>query len=476
MELIKLSGSFKKSINVATAIFADDINKLKQLSLSEKEYDFIEKKYAANERFIHFSRLGIDLWFVFTQKGNSDTFKILEECRRSGDKIAAVMKKNSIETLSVVDIQELKEYSYAFLEGMALGLYSFSKYKSKNATAKTIKLYSKLFGKDDAMELNNVIKAVFKCRDLINEPASYLTTGQFKEEISSMAMQSDLVLDIFDETKLASLKMGGILAVNKGSEEPPFMAIVTWKPDNAVNKKPFILVGKGITYDSGGYSIKPSKGMIAMKCDMGGAAITISTMSLIAENKLPVYVIGLIPATDNKINERAQVPGDVITMHDGTHVEVINTDAEGRLLLADALSYAKRYKPQLVIDMATLTGAAHAAIGKYGIFLAGKKCEKEMQALKKAGHKTYERLVEFPLWEEYSDLIKSKIADIKNTGGAFAGAIAAAKFLEYFVDYPWMHLDIAGTTFFDDPWNYHPEGGTGIGVRLMYDFFKDKCK
>ncbi len=474
MESINLCSHKSGDLKSHSIFFADSMEALKLQDLTNREYEFLQKKYELGDKHININRFDYDIWVCFTKTKTTDPFQIKEEMRRLGCVIAEEVSKKKIEELRIIDLQNNKHYISCFIEGLALKSYVFDKYKVALSKLNLIEIDSKTLNNQDLELLENTIKAVFKCRDLVNEPLSYLSTGRFKEEIKKMASESGLDIDFFDKAKISSLKMGGIIAVNKGSEEPPFMAIAKWQPANALNKKPYILVGKGITYDSGGYSIKPSEGMIAMKCDMGGATVTISTMSLLAMNKIPLYVIALIPATDNKINERAQVPGDIIYMHDGTTVEVLNTDAEGRLILADALSYAKKYQPQLVIDMATLTGSAHAAIGKYGILAAGKNHEKHMEVLKKSGFNTHERIVEFPMWEEYNELIESKNADIKNTGGKYAGAIAAAKFLEHFTDYPWIHLDMAGTAFYDKPWNYNPYGGTGIGVRLLYDFFMNQ--
>jgi leucyl aminopeptidase len=248
-----------------------------------------------------------------------------------------------------------------------------------------------------------------------------------------------------------------------------------WKPKNAKNKQPIVLVGKGIVYDTGGLSLKPTaNSMDLMKTDMGGAGTVIGAMNAIASNKLPVYVVALVPATDNRPSGNAYAPGDVITMHDGTSVEVLNTDAEGRLILADALSYAKKYNPELVIDLATLTGAAAYSVGHYGIVSMHKNSEKDFNSLKKSGNKTHERLAEFPFWSDYDELIKSDIADIKNIGGPAGGAITAGKFLAHFVDYNWIHLDIAGPTFTKTKYGYRGKGATGMGVRLLYHFVKNR--
>ena len=213
--------------------------------------------------------------------------------------------------------------------------------------------------------------------------------------------------------------------------------------------------------------------MDIMKCDMGGSAAVVGAMYAISKAKLNVHVIALVPATDNRPSGNAYAPGDIITMFDGTTVEVLNTDAEGRLILADALSYAKKFNPELVIDLATLTGAAARAIGKQGIVAMGND-QKTMGLLKKSGEEVHERIAEFPFWQEYEEYLKSSIADMKNIGGAEAGAITAGKFLEHFTDYPYTHLDIAGPAFSSTKFNYRGIGGSGVGVRLLFDFFNSK--
>ena len=266
--------------------------------------------------------------------------------------------------------------------------------------------------------------------------------------------------------------MGGLLAVNKGSIDPPTFTVLEWKPENAVNSRPIVLAGKGIVYDTGGLSLKPtSKSMDYMKSDMAGAAAVAATLYAASLNHLPVHLIGLIPATDNRPDGNAFVPGDIITMFDGTTVEVMNTDAEGRLLLGDALSYAKKYDPLLVIDLATLTGAASIIAGNQGIIAMGNTPE-NMEKLKSAGNTVYERIVELPLWEEFGESLKSDIADMSNLGGREGQTIVAGKFLEHFTDYPWIHLDIAGTAWLFEKESWKPRGGTGSGIRLLYNFLK----
>ena len=212
-----------------------------------------------------------------------------------------------------------------------------------------------------------------------------------------------------------------------------------------------------------------------MKCDMSGAAAVIGTFAAVSSNKLPIHLIGLIPATDNRPGFNAYVPGDVITMHSGATVEVMNTDAEGRLILADALSYAKQYDPQLVIDLATLTGSAMMTLGAYGTAGMGTANETILTNLANAGMMTGERIAWLPFWDEYDELIESEVADMKNTGGREAGSITAGKFLARYIDYPWIHLDIAGTAFLNKPIGYRTSGGTGVGVRMLYSYLKQQC-
>jgi len=224
-------------------------------------------------------------------------------------------------------------------------------------------------------------------------------------------------------------------------------------------------------------SLKPTpNSMDEMKCDMSGGAAVVGAMMAIAKNQLHVHVIGLVPATDNRPGMNAVCPQDVITMSDGTTVEVLNTDAEGRLILADALVWAKQYNPEVCVDLATLTGAALRAVGTYASAVMGTAERKVMDQLAESGMHVWERTVQFPLWKDYGEEMKSDIADLKNLGGAYAGQISAAKFLEHFTDYPWIHIDIAGPAYSNSATGYRTKGGSGVGVRMLYDFIqKNYC-
>jgi len=402
----------------------------------------------------------------------------LENARKAGFETHALLVDHQVESVTIVNEGVEAEESVAFAEGLALTNYQFIKYlsdRSKKHPLKEISMFDGGLTEDHVNKLENLVHAVYMTRDLVNEPLSYLTARQLSAEIEKMGEASGFSVEVFNKLKIESLKMGGLLAVNKGSIDPPTFSILTWKPENAVNDRPIILVGKGVVYDTGGLSLKPThESMDYMKCDMGGAAAVAGAFYAVAKNKLPVWIIGLIPATDNRPDGNAYVPGDVISMYDGSTVEVLNTDAEGRMILADALSYAKQYDPELVIELSTLTGSAHAAIDKYGVVGMGNASREVMENLKASGEYTSERIAEFPFWDEYNEQLKSDIADLKNIGGKYGGAITAGKFLEHFTSYPFIHLDIAGPAYNKVPFNYRGKGGSGVGVRILYNYLLDR--
>ncbi|MGV6860763.1 MAG: leucyl aminopeptidase family protein [Putridiphycobacter sp.] len=364
------------------------------------------------------------------------------------------------------------------MEGLALSSYQFIKYfKDKKERTSTLK-YAYTTNKNvEINKINTIAEATNWAKELVNEPLSYLTAEQLAKDVKTKCEPVGINVEILGKSKIKALKMGGLLAVNKGSIDPPTFTILEWKPKKPSNKKPIVLVGKGVVYDTGGLSLKPTaNSMDFMKSDMGGAAAMAATIYAMAKLKSNLHIIALLPATDNRPSGNAYAPGDVITMMDGTTVEVLNTDAEGRMILADALAYAKKFDPELVIDAATLTGAAVAAIGTSASVAMGNANAKELKALEKAGFNTWDRVALFPFWADYKDLLKSSIADLKNLGGPYAGTITAGKFLEHFTDYPYIHIDIAGPAFTHKKEGYRGQGGTGAGVRLLIDFLSQKAK
>ncbi len=449
---------------------------LKYLTKEEIKYTSQVIKEFKKETVV-FDRLG--QWVIVQIiKDEKIEYKRLENCRKAGDSLAAKLNDLKAKSVMVIDADGKGPETLALVEGMALGSYQFLKYKSdrkeKENTLNSVGILSKVIKDEQIDRMNIITDSVIRCRDLVNEPVSHLSATELANVFQKLGKDAGVKVEVLNKNKIEALKMGGLLGVNKGSTEPPTFTIMEWKPEKTVNKKPVILVGKGVVFDTGGLNLKTGNFMDGMKCDMAGAATMATTIHAIARLNLPIHVIGLMPATDNRMDANSVAPGDVISMHDGTTVEILNTDAEGRLILGDALSYAKKYKPELVFTAATLTGAASRAIGKYGIVAMEKDAAKEMEQLKASGNNVYERIAEFPFWEEYGELIRSEVADIKNIGGVDAGMITAGKFLAHFTDYPFIHLDIAGPAYLDKKDSYRPAGGTGYGVRLLVEYLETK--
>ncbi len=470
-----LKKALRKPTAADTIFLVKDGKDLVNLGLTEEEINYAKRQHRSNHNVIMLNRYKNVLTVVFGEVIGTRSVR-LEAYRQRGDEAQVLLNKARVERAVIFNVNVAKEETLAFAEGFLLGNYSFGKYKKpdkkKDNTIEEVDVYDNDVTEEELEELRLITEAVFKARDFVNEPVSYLNATKFAEEMQVLGKEAGAKVEVFNKKKLESLKFGGLLAVNKGSIDPPTFTIIEWKPKNAKNKKPYIFVGKGVVYDTGGLSLKPTNFMDTMKCDMAGGAAVAGALYAIAKANLPVYVVGLVPATDNRPDGNAYTPGDVVTMHDGSTVEVLNTDAEGRMILADALSYAKEYKPELVVDIATLTGAAARAIGPQAIVGMEAKADNDFEQLKRTGSLTHERIVEFPFWDEYKEALKSKVADLKNIGGVEAGAITAGKFLEHFTSYPYIHLDIAGPAFLEKKDSYRGEGGTGVGVRLFYHFIK----
>ena len=467
--IIKKKMTFSKNDNLI--ILCNEKTSLDKF-ITKEESMFFKKTIKEKQEFTVINQYTRLISIIMLKNQKADNI-IIEKLRLIGFQLQKHYKKEN--SVIVLDLANAKNETLAILEGFSLSNYQFKKYKSEalQNNLKNIYVISEI-NKKEINEVKNIVNSVFNTRDLVNEPFSHLKAIDLANRAKKIGEQSGFKTTIFKKNKIEKLNMGGLLAVNKGSIDGPTFSIMEWKPKNKKNKKPIVLVGKGIVYDTGGLSLKPTKNsMDIMKVDMGGAGVVIGAMQAISTNNLDKHVIGLIPATDNRPSGNAYAPGDVIKMHNGSTVEVLNTDAEGRLILADALSYAKKYDPKLVIDLATLTGAAAAAIGHFGIVSMHKNAFKEHEFLKFSGQKVHERLAEMPFWDDYDKLIESDIADIKNLGGSFAGAITAGKFLSHFTSYPWIHLDIAGPTFVKSEYGYRGKGATGTGVRLLYEFIKN---
>ena len=467
--IIKNKNTISKQDNLI--ILAKKNTKLSSIDLNKNEKKYIKDQQKNNQEIIVINQYLRKIIIVNPKKiDNNNLF--IENIRGLGYKVYSEfidLNNILIENLEINDIN-----TYAFVEGLSLSNYQFNNHKSKTKKVKDLNI--NIINNKNSVnnkELENLNISVKLTKDLVNTPFSHLKAKDLAKQAQLAGKKSGFKTTVFNKKKIKSLKMGGLLAVNQGSLDEPTFSILEWKPKNTKNKKPIILVGKGIVYDTGGLSLKPTKGMDIMKVDMAGAGTVVGAMHAIASNKVPKHVIGLIPATDNRPSGNAYAPGDVVTMYNKLTVEVLNTDAEGRMILADALSYADKYKPELVIDLATLTGAAARAIGHFGIVSMHKNAEKYHNQLKESGNLTHERLAEMPFWDDYDSLIKSDVADIKNIGGPIAGAITAGKFLSNFINYPWIHLDIAGPAYVETNYGYRGKGATGMGVRLLYNFIKN---
>jgi leucyl aminopeptidase len=424
---IRLAPTYKSGDSLILLI--DDKGTLPARLFTPEETTFIKHEIKADKRTMTINQYK-RIICIYRLENKNDLNSQLEKCRRTGDGFAGVINRHKIQRVVIVDSVGRPEHTLAVAEGMALGNYQFLKYrkekKKEENSLKEIAIVSKGLKPGHVDALENVVDAVCRARTLVNEPTSYLTATRLSAEFVKLGIEGGFRVTVLNKNRIKSLKMGGLLAVNLGSKQPPTFTIMEWKPRNARNKRPVVLIGKGVVYDTGGLSLKPTpNSMDYMKSDMAGGAAVACTMYALAKNKVPVHVVALVPATDNRPGEDAYTPGDVINMMSGHTVEVLNTDAEGRMILADALHFAKRFKPELVLDFATLTGAAAMAVGPYGIVWMGTADEKQKQKLKDSGEYVYERLAEFPFWDEYDDLIKSDIADMKNIGGPIGGSITS---------------------------------------------------
>lgn len=371
--------------------------------------------------------------------------------------------------------QTVAQMTEAALEGAMLGLYQYTPYKTlERDKIRIVERITVVDDRDEALrEIRKaaggtvcLVQAVSFARDLVSTPGNDMTPTGMARAARKIARRRRVKLKVLDAAQMKRLGMNALLGVARGSDEPARFVILEY---HGAGRKaaPVVLVGKGLTFDSGGISIKPSEGMEEMKSDMAGGAAVMGAVMAAADLRLPLNIVGLVPSTENLPGGCALKPGDILKTLSGQTIEVINTDAEGRLILADALTYAQRYKPAALIDLATLTGACKVALGDHVIGMFGNDARLK-EKIRLAGEQTGERVWELPLWEDYDELIKSDVADFKNTGGRSGGAITAAAFLSKFTGTcPWVHLDIAGPAWLAKDRPYTPKGASGVGVRLL---------
>ncbi len=427
--------------------------------LGERYLDFLPEKNSFSKVNV-FEQMNYD--YIYIVDFEDDLFK----------KYGEIFSNNTEEFIvfndSFRDENQIEELNIAFY----LSTYRFHKDESEMSKEKAVIKFQTIT--DRINESTIIAQAITKARDLVNEPSNYLTTSTFADYMKKIGKKHSLHIEEFTIDDLKRMNANGILSVNKGSEEPARMVRLDYQGAD-INEKPYVIVGKGLMFDTGGYSLKPSNGIVNMKSDMGGAATMISVLEAVTKLKLPINLTCIIPITDNLISSSAYRPDDVITMMNGKTVEIMSTDAEGRLILADALNYATTLEPKLIIDAATLTGAVIAALGNETTGVFGNSDE-YIDKLISCTLNSSELAWHMPINKEHRDGIKGNIATLRNSKRE-GGSCTAAAFLEHFIeDTPWIHLDIAGSSWSNANSTYIKRGGTGRMVYPLINFFKEVSK
>ncbi|MDF0681403.1 MAG: leucyl aminopeptidase [Candidatus Nitrosocosmicus sp.] len=417
------------------------------------------------------------------KKLNEDKF------RQLGGIISLKAKELNFHNVIISNFYSSPTNVESIIEGLVLSLYEFNKFKEDRADKSLPTFYEnysvKIITTDDSNLRNeieidkivNICEAVFYARDLANSPPNVIDPNALANSAKTLEKMKSIHVDILNQNQIKDLGMNGIISVGKGSENEPKLIIVEYNNATASKEKPIVLVGKAVTFDTGGISIKPSDRMDEMKFDKSGGCTVLGIMKALGNLDLPINVVAIIPAVENMPSGSSYRPGDIIRMYNGKTVEVLNTDAEGRLILADALAYGvAKYSPKYILDFATLTGACIIALGTNIAGIIGND-DKLIDKLVSLSRSTGEKIWQLPLSEEFSDLIKSNVATIKNIGGRTGGTITAAAFLSHFVnDVPWVHFDIAGTAWTQDGTadkSYNPKGSTGFGIRTIVKFLEE---
>jgi len=423
---------------------------------------------------------------VLTGLGKKEEFD-LEKWRGAASKAGQFIRNADIKQFAF-PIKRFDDHSEAdltesFMTGLLLGVYQFNEFKTlERDKIKEIGELVLLGEKEediqwiaDGLRMGQIIsEAVYLARNLVNGPSNQVTPTVLAEKAQQIAKEHGMEIQVLEVNQAEAMGMGAFVAVAKGSQEPGKFIVLEYNKGKGLET--IALVGKGITFDSGGISIKPSENMDRMKDDMSGAAAVLATMQAGSKLQIPFHLVGILPATENLPSGKAYKPGDILKTLSGQTVEVISTDAEGRLILSDALTYSLRYQPKAIIDLATLTGACVIALGDYVIGLFGND-EALLKRIEEASSKTGEKVWRLPLWDEYFDYLKSDVADFRNVGTRAAGAIIGGIFLSKFVGkVPWVHLDIAGPASIEKERPYIPKGGTGVGVRLLVQLLRDWSK
>ncbi len=461
------------------------LKKLTSIDLHEKISDMVFiisetiKKFGKNLLFLYKSDNNEYLKILLIGLGKYDDLDH-NKIRQIGGIISVKARELNSQNIVVSNFYKTTNKNVeTIVEGLSLSLYEFNKYKSNNENSSNFSDSCNiiLISEDGQLELEQIVKktlimveSVCYARDLANSPPNILTPAQLANSASSLEDTGKIKVKILDKYQMENVGLNGIVSVGKGSENPAKLIILEHN-QGISGEKPILLVGKAVTFDTGGISIKPSDKMDEMKFDKSGGCNILGIFKALSMLNVPINVIGIVPSVENMPSSSSYRPGDIIKMYNGKTVEVLNTDAEGRLILADALSYGiDRYSPKCIIDFATLTGACIIALGANIAGAVGNN-DVLIQKILRSSEETGEKIWQLPLFEEFFDLIKSNIANIKNIGGRTGGAITAAAFLSHFVnDVPWVHIDIAGTAWTQDGTiekSYNPKGATGFGIRTI---------
>ena len=419
--------------------------------------------------------------FLLIGLGDKENYDA-ETTRKTGGRCVKIALKEKCTSvwIEVLYNNNNEDFTRALAEGLVMGSYQFRDYFTDSEKSNDIPIFiehAEIFNGDETEISRGIASGISVClaRDLGNHPGNVTTPSYLAETAQNIAKKGGMTCTIFDREQFTEMGMGALAGVARGTDEPPKFILLEYFGSDK-NEKPVCLVGKGLTFDSGGISIKPAGKMDEMKYDMCGSAVVLGVMNALAELKPEINVVAAIPSTENMSGAKAYKPGDILTAYNGKTIEVLNTDAEGRLILADALSYiSKHYEPKYILDFATLTGAVLIALGHIATGIMGTD-QSLVSKVKNSSDNTGEKVWEFPLWKEYCEQVKSKIADVKNVGAARqAGTIAGGAFLKAFVgkDIPWVHFDIAGTAWGGDVKPYtQKNSATGAIVRLVLDMLK----
>jgi leucyl aminopeptidase len=451
----------------------------KELSGAIKKV-FVSKEFEGklNQTAVFYNSSGFKVdKVILVGLGEKDKVNVDSYRQAAGTLSRLTAVKKSADLAFFFGVGENETKGEAVVEGLLLGRFNMLDYKTgtedKNEVTETVTFYGTNKSQADHLQkgMNHgeiIADGVILSRRLAAHPGNVLPPRIFADEAVSLARKNKIKVTVFDEKKIMAERMGALIAVGQGSDQPPRFVILEYNGGRR-GANPVVLVGKGITFDSGGISLKPSPDMDEMKGDMTGGAIMLASIVTAARLKLPLNIVALIPLAENMPSGKALRPGDIVKSRKGKTIEIISTDAEGRLILADALDYANKFKPQAVIDMATLTGASLFILGHAGIPILGNN-KKLIDALYAASEATAEKVWQLPIWDEHRDQVKSSIADLKNSGGRPAGTITATAFLENFIgDWPWVHIDIASVDLEKGGKPYIPKGPTGVGLRLIVE-------